>query len=299
MNVLDSSAVRESEALSRARTSLPYPIARAARAVQLSTDMKDTYEATLRCAEAVSIVLGITATAWARDNDITTPDLEQLKEALRGRGASQGHWQKAAKSVERPMYQHPAEIPGMVDAFKTGKGGTGLVADLRELVEERNLWAHGGGPHSRVEAAERLSGLEPVLERVLDKVGFLSGTPWILVTDVKLRRRERDFHVQAARAMGDHPDFDYQELTTSQPLAEDVIYLLTPHGLLDLTPLVVMRQCPTCHQREVAYADRIDRLNGVALKTFDRGHLLFDPNLTDEMLALVSRAPSRNDEEAS
>jgi hypothetical protein len=298
VNVLDTSNVRESDTLTRARSSLPYPIARAARAVQLSTDMKDTYEATLRAAEAVSIVLGITAATWARDNEITTPELEQLKEALRGRGASQGHWQKAAKSVERPMYQHPAEIPGMVDALKTGKGGSGLVADLRELLEERNLWAHGGGPHSRVEAAERTGRFLPVLEHVFEKVAFLSDVPWILVNDVKLRRRERDFHIQAARAMGDHPDFDYQELTTPQPLAEDVFYLLTPHGPVDLTPLVVMRQCPTCRQREVSYADRIDRKNGVALKTFDRGHLLFDASLTEEMLALVSDTPSQDREEA-
>jgi hypothetical protein len=175
----------------------------------------------------------------------------------------------------------------MAGALKLGRGGTGLVADLTQFTEERNLWAHGGGPHNRVEAAERVAVLMPVLERILERSAFLAETPWVLVDDSKLRRREGDFQVQASKAMGDHPDFDYLELITSQPLAEDVFYLLSPHGPIDLTPLVVMRQCPTCHQREVAYADRIDSKHGVALKTFDRGHLLFDATLVEEARHLV------------
>ena len=54
-----------------------------------------------------------------------------------------------------------------------------------------------------------------------------------------------------------------------------------------MTPLVVMRQCPECHQREVAYADRLDAREGVSFKTFDRGHVMYDSTLVEELRALA------------
>jgi hypothetical protein len=37
----------------------------------------------------------------------------------------------------------------------------------------------------------------------------------------------------------------------------------------------------------VAYADKVDGRDGVALKTFDRGHVLYDVTLVDELQHLV------------
>jgi hypothetical protein len=287
IDALDVSKVRTSETLSQARPVMPYPLARALRAIQHATDMKEAYEAVLRASEALSVIVGVTATAWARKYEVTTPQLQELQQAFLGPGVAQGHWIQAARSVERSMSRHPHALPGMAAALRLGKGGSGLVADLKELVSERNRWAHGGAPRNGLEAAERLHLALPVFERALERARFLSESPWILTNDAKLRRREGDFQIQASRAMGDHPDFDYMVFTSPQPLAEEVFYLRTPEGAVDMTPLVVMRPCPTCHQREVAYADRIDDREGVALKTFDRGHVLFDPTLVEELRRLV------------
>jgi hypothetical protein len=255
--------------------------------VQQATDMKDTYEGVLRAAETLSVVLGITAATWARTYDVTTPDLLQFQRALLSRGVSWGLWLDVARSVERAMSQHPHAIPGMSEALRRGKGGAGLEPDLKTLVNERNRWAHGAGPRNGLEAAERLHEVFPPFLRSLERSRFLAETPWILTNDSKLRRREGDFQIQASRAMGDHPDFDYMVFTSQRALAEDVFYLRAGDAALDMTPLVVMRPCPTCHQREVAYADRLDERDGVALKTFDRGHVLFDRTLADELRGVV------------
>jgi hypothetical protein len=284
---LDTSKVRDSKTMSQARLVMPYPVARAVRAVQQATDMRDTYEAVLRAAEALSVVLGVTAAAWARQYEVTTPQLQELQQAFDGQGVSQGHWVQVVASVERPMSRHSQAVPGMTEALKLGKAGSGLVADLKDLVGERNRWAHGGAPRNGLEAAERLQITLPIFERALERALFLAESPWLLTTDVKLRRREGDFQIHASRAMGDHPDFERVTFTGPQPLAEDVFYLRTPDGAIDMTPLVVMRPCPTCHQQEVAYADRIDRRDGVALKTFDRGHVLYDGSLVEELRNLV------------
>ncbi len=75
-----------------AREVLPYPVARAARAVQLATDPADAYRALLRCGKAACVVLGITATAWARQHGVVTKELQALQAAYLERGVSQGHW---------------------------------------------------------------------------------------------------------------------------------------------------------------------------------------------------------------
>ena len=186
------------------------------------------------------------------------------------------------------MARHTQPLVGLAEALKKGKGGSGLVADLTTLVQERNRWAHGAAPRNELEASERLESVFPVLERAFDRARFLSDSPWVLTNDTRFRRREGDFEVHASHAMGDHPDFEHVTFVSTRPLAEDVFYLRTGGDFLDMTPLVVMRQCPTCHQREVAYADRLDAREGVSLKTFDRGHVLFDRGLVDELRTVGS-----------
>lgn len=282
----------EDSAFATAREVLPYPVARAARSVQLATDPADAYRALLRCAEATSIVLGITATAWARQHGIVSKELQSLQTAYLERGVSQGHWLAVARSLERPLRQHDAAIPGMAEGLRAGKRASGLLADLGELLQERNLAAHGGDPQTRMEAAERALRMRPILARALTAASFLSKCDWIVTRSSRYRRRERDFEVTAARAMSDHPDFEVVSFIVAQPLADDVFYLLTPDGSIDLTPLVVLRQCPQCRQPEVAYADRLDARDGVSLKSFDRGHTLFDPTLVDELRRITSESGS-------
>jgi hypothetical protein len=87
--------------------------------------------------------------------------------------------------------------------------------------------------------------------------------------------------------MGDHPDFEAADVVTAEPLADDTFYLAAPDAFIDLTPLVVARDCPRCRQREVYYADRVDERDGVALRSFDRGHLLYDQSIEGEVRSLL------------
>jgi len=143
-----------------------------------------------------------------------------------------------------------------------------------------------------MEAAERVQRLRPILERALTAADFLGNCDWVVTRQSRYRRRERDFDVTAVRAMSDHPDFEVVSFLAAHPLADDVFYMLTPDGAIDLTPLVVLRQCPQCRQPEVSYADRLDGREGVALKSFDRGHTLFDRTLIDEIRRITAGSGS-------
>lgn len=284
---LDLSSIQRNSVLTEARSSLPYPVARSVRKLQLAGDAREMYDVALRTAETLATVLGITGAAWARHRGVTTEALDKLEVAYVTRGVSQGHWIDVARSMESPLAREEGPVPGMADALRRGKGGSGLLYDLDQLVAEWNRWAHGAGPRNKPEAAERLAETMPHLERALERASFLTEWPWVLIEKSQWRRRERDFLVSASRAMGDHPDFDHMSITTTETLADDIFYILSPTGAIDLTPLVVIRPCPTCHQREVAYADKLDKNKGVSLKTFDRGHVLYEPSLVDEIRTIA------------
>lgn len=172
-----------------ARSGYPYPIARAARALQVASEPRERYEAVLKVAETICVVLGATAAAWARKEKIDDEALTQLQKALLNQGASQGHWLEVARSIQRPMALSPVGVPGMADSLRLKKGGGGVVADLNKLISERNHWAHGRGPRTAGEFIERLRDLAPLIERTLQQLSFFEESPWIFTRNSRLRRR--------------------------------------------------------------------------------------------------------------
>jgi len=82
--------------------------------------------------------------------------------------------------------------------------------------------------------------------------------------------------------MTDHPDFGRRDFVSSVPLAENTVYMLTGRGPVDLTPFVVVHDCPECHQTELCHADGLSR-EGVILKSFARGHSMWDRELASDV----------------
>lgn len=286
VTVLHAKNMSESSILTSSRQSLPYPIARVSRALQLATEPKTQYETILDTAEAVSVSVGALAVAWMRREGLGQPELGELQEAYK-RGVPQGVWHDVIRAFWKCSEQHPSPLPGSVAGLRIRKG-SGLLIDLRLLLEERNRWAHGARPHSTGETMERVSILFDPVERVLQNCLFLAAFPWVLTERSSYRRRQNDFEVVAQRAMGDHPEFESVRLSTSRPLADETFYVALPEGPVDLSPLIAARYCAKCRQREMCYADRIDPSHGVALKSFSTGHVLYDDSLTDEVRHLAN-----------
>ena len=90
--------------------------------------------------------------------------------------------------------------------------------------------------------------------------------------------------------MGEHPEFERTRIVSHGPLANDIFYAIDSRGPIDLTPLIVTRFCQKCKQQEVCFADRVDAKSGVSLKSFSRGHVIFDDSLMQEVLSLGSAA---------
>ena len=286
LHLIDAAGLQQNEVLSEARESLPYPVARAVRRLQLASDAKEAYEAALHAGEALTTVLGILASAWGAQAQVRTDSLDRVLQAIRGRGIAQGTWLEAAGAVEKPMVQLGTSLPGLLDTLKQGRGGASVLKDLKAVVEERNAWAHGASPRSKAEATQRLSELLPHLEAALRRASPLAQHEWLYIEGAEFQRRDNTFKVRAQRAMADHPDWDRSTFTSTRAVVSESFYVRSTAGLIDLNPFVVMRDCPTCRQPEMAYADRVDQRKGVALKSFDRGHPFFDPSLVPDVQAL-------------
>ncbi len=211
--------------------------------------------------------------------------LRKLGEAYVGRGVTSGHWHEVLRTAREASVTHMNALPGLLAGVRQEKGGRGLLSELRLLLEERNRWAHGAGPQNPADAANRVATLLPALEGALVRAKFLAEIPWVLVRSGSYRRVQSVFAVTVGRAMGDHPEFEAQQITSPIPLADDTFYALTPAGPIDLTPFVVIRYCDICQQPEVCHADRL-MPEGVALKSFGRGHVIFDPGLEEELRQL-------------
>jgi hypothetical protein len=279
--------MRESEALIRARRDLPYPVARAARAVQTTQDPVELYQYLLDLGEALTFALGMLSASWLRQHAPRNPSLQVLHKSYLLRGVSQGHWHEVTKAAEKEMAVSGTGLPGFVDGVRSRKRDSGAVDALGVILAERNKAAHGARPHSRAEAAVRNAELSSTVIHAVDRSGFLGETSWVLVESVALRRRDKRWNARLRIAMGDHPDFDAVTQVIDHPLANDTFYVMAEPEPLDLTPMLVIRYCDQCHQPEVCHADRVDEQAGVSLKSFARGHQIFDRDLVHEVNSLV------------
>ena len=271
-----------SQVLADARQGQAYPIAHTARTVQLAANPRDEYEAVLRAGEAIATCAGVSAAAALRDQVGTIPAFAELQAAFVGRGVAFGHWINVIAALNGVLRSTAEPIDGLTEAVRPGPKGTGLVADLSTLAQERNRWAHSGGPRTTSDATSRLETMVPALERALPRVEFLRLSPWVLVRSCALRRGRGDFSIVASDLMTDHPDFGRRDFVSSVPLAENTVYMLTGRGPVDLTPFVVVHDCPECHQTELCHADGLSR-EGVILKSFARGHSMWDRELASDV----------------
>ena len=288
MSSYSGAGLREHQGLSRARHEYPYPVARAARAVQTTQDPLEQYQHMLDLGEALTLTIGMLSASWLRTYSPSSEALRSLHRAYHLRGVSQGHWHEVARAAEQSMVTSANKVPGFLEGIGKKKGRLDLLEELKVILAERNRAAHGARPHNRAEAAVRTQELAPSVGAAVELADFLAQAPWVLVEGVSLRRQDRRWNVRLRRAMGDHPDFDAASEVLDHALANDTFYVMFESEPLDLTPMLVLRYCEVCRQPEVCHADRVDERFGVCLKSFARGHEVFDPELVADVNTLVA-----------
>lgn len=299
-------SVYSSDVLTRARDTLPHPVARAVRSLQLAPTAKEQYDALLDAAETLAITISVTAaallrTAYEQDNEdedlrrYAESRLAELRRAFVERGAMFGTWTTWLGKLDPLSAGSPDLLPGFLPALAGSPGSPGIVADLNSLRAERNRAAHGDKPKSEPESALRVRECRNHFDRALGRAGFLVATPWLLTVSCTYQHRSHDFHVIARDATGDHPDFERRVFTWERPVENDMFYVQSPDGPVPLSPFVANSFCGQCSQTEVCYTYRAAKSNGPAtLKSFGRGHEITVPELGADIRSLPTRPPQRD-----
>jgi hypothetical protein len=85
--------------------------------------------------------------------------------------------------------------------------------------------------------------------------------------------------------MGDHPGLAQEELAFPRPLPRGDLFIdLGGENWVPLYPFVSVKVCPSCRTREIYFIDKWE--NGrIKLKSFERGHVEWDPNMVQDLEA--------------
>jgi hypothetical protein len=144
---------------------------------------------------------------------------------------------------------------------------------------------------SEVELRRRLVELEPALAAALELSAFLSDVTLTFVQRSSRQRASMHFSNRGILLMGDNPVFRPAEFNTDEPLIEDSIYLRDRDGqMLDLTPFLIVHECPTCGNLEVFYPNRLTSSTCVMMKSTDTPHEFRDEALAKELMVFSARA---------
>lgn len=130
------------------------------------------------------------------------------------------------------------------------------------------------GPRTRAELEKSLERIEPLMLSSLTGCAFLAHTRWVHTDRLQWVSDDGTFRVSGLALMGDHPDFATVAFDTARPLADDRLYLITPHDApLSHSPYCLLSDCPACLAPELYYPDRLTSSTAL-LKSLDRGHEL-------------------------
>lgn len=272
-----------SKIFAEAQQSMPYPLARMVRKLIQAHDPEKQREQFVDAQRILAVALGSLAMAWCREQGRISSQMDAFLEAIFDRGVTEGMWLSAAQAAGKTPHSDGFMIPGMTEALSPAKGGNQLINDAMSLAQWRTSWAHGRDPVTPLELAEWVADFGQLYERVLAAAQFLAAADWVIVDNCAWQKRQKRFLVQAQRAMGAHPDFDTITFFSATPVAEDCVYVLTKSGPIDLTPFIVVRDCPTCQQTEVLYANVVHPSTGVMLTSFATHHVINDQSLVADL----------------
>jgi hypothetical protein len=278
--------------LDRVCTSYPYPVARATRVyANAEHDVRLRFEAGLNIGENLIITLAVVGLSWCRDAEFQPEGARQWTRSLGQGGVPLGIWLAAARDAATTGRRQVNPVWGLTEALEPEHKRHRLAESLDLIVSVRNRWAHDGVVRSDVELRRRLAELEPALAKALELSSFLSDFTLAFVQRSSRQRPSKRFSNHGMLLMGDNSVFRPAEFHTDESLMEDSIYLRDATGqMLDLTPFLIVHECPTCGNLEMFYPNRLTSAASVMMKSTDTPHEFRDEALAQELMIFSTRA---------
>lgn len=292
-----SSGILQSDDLDyQIRNYYPFPIAFTYRNLSAVHSKPRLYQEQLRVSENLLAFLGIIGLSLAAGaNQIATGDYNELSYRRIGNkfasGVSPGHWYQiayhSAKFIKDNL--HSAFSSSFSNLWFKGRGSSlsdfGKV--LKKIIEWKNDFKHDRGPKTDYQYEEMVKELNHKLEFCYDKLSFFVQYPIRLVKDMDIDWETEKRILDTLVYKGDHPGLKQERVEHEQTLPKNKLYLETSdENWVNLYPLMSVRYCPQCENRETYFYDRWDGPGHKArLKSFERGHTHDDDQDAEEASA--------------
>lgn len=257
----------------------PFPLAFSLRRLDARRYDREKF----RCAENVLAFLASFGLVLAEHCGLSLRAGEDLRNldliTCWSRGISIGHWRDIVRETTLGLIRlrddgNPVpEFPYFYWERRRGKHPSAIADLIDELPQIRNKFAHGGHPNSTSARAAVMAELRDKTLAILRSVRFLTDYPLWYVERAARQRGEPLIQVTYRSCVGDNPEFEIRQGQCEQLPYEKTMYLRAHEVIVDLTPWVVLRTCPTCGADAVFFLERVDRRKRkLTYKSFNRGH---------------------------
>ena len=269
----------------RAQQTLPHPLARVVRRLQMAErkeNPREAYEELLGLAETSTIMLGAVFAAFRRHVGAEDDDeFVMWRQKVAQGGASMGHWLALARKGSELARRSDHAVGGLAHALRTSGP---LLSALERLLEQRNDDAHGAVPRTPYEFQVRLDNLTPLTVDVLEGLAALTHGEFFYAEALEYQQ-SGTFTVVGRDLTGDHPDFAPWRRSIDEPLPTQQIHVTLGQETFSMGPYCRLIACSICMREELYYPDKTVG-STLRLRSLERGHgaQLTDPHLVHEVI---------------
>jgi hypothetical protein len=218
----------------------------------VARDPTDIMDRAVHSVEMSTVTLGMFVLGWCRTRTVTSPATERWHQALAGKGVTLGGWTALLEGADTALGAHPNDpaARAMQLAAKT------MVPFLKEFVQIRNRYAHGGRPRVRGDVEGAARALAESVTMVLDRIEPLTSLRLGIVRSCGKEARARLYDIDLDVMTGYAELFPSQRLRCRRPFDDGTVLAYGANTLeyaVDLTPYCVWRRCDSCGRDELFY----------------------------------------------
>ena len=215
-------------------------------------------------------------THYRENHDYSLSDIAgKFRDAL-SKGVSPGDWWSLLHSVcERLRLINDCQLATeFSNTWYKGRGGK--LSDFANLaqdafVKKLNDSKHHRGPSTSDECKVAAKDHQGIIDQALLNIEFISQWKFFICDDLDFNAPSKKFLCSISLLTGDHPCFEQEVLSLSDPLSSNHMYISGGGKVVSLYPFISVSYNDLTKRKEIFSLDKRNKKEGYFLKSFDSG----------------------------
>jgi type I restriction-modification system DNA methylase subunit len=258
----------------------PFPLAYLYRNLYADREWTAIYGRQMKFGEQMLSFLvgvGLSLLTHHRENhNYSLSDIAGKFRVALSKGVSPGDWWNLLHSVcERLRKVNDCQLATeFSNAWYKGRGSK--LSDFANLAQEAfvkklNDSKHHRGPSTSDECKVVTKDHQGIIDQALLNIEFISQWKFFICDDLSFNSLSKNFSCSISLLTGDHPCFEQEALSLSDPLSSNHMYISGGGKLVSLYPFISVSYNDNTKRKEIFSLDKRDKKDGYILKSFDSG----------------------------